>query len=148
MISCSDIIDKRKLFMKDAIWDWKKTNEEDIKLFFNDINSLKDHFKELINEEKQNIKIHIEIRKVKQRLQVLIRNKTDSSEFYENALKIDKVLNVHFPYHIIPLLKLINKTEDDEVFFSELVKLYNSEKLSEIFVKDTGKKEPAEFICG
>jgi len=126
----------------------QNTKEQDVNFFFDNINYLNDHFKELINEESQNIKIHIEIRKAKQKLQVLIRDKTDSIDFIENAEKIDKVLNARFPYHLIPLLKRINKEEKDDNFFSELVKLYNSEKLSEIFINDPGKKEPIEFICG
>ena len=126
----------------------QKSNEKNIGHFFNNINSLKDHFNELINKERQNIKIHSEIRKAKQKLQVLIRKKTDSSDFYKNADKIDKVLNAHFPYHLIPLLKRINKEEGDDNFFFELVKLYNSEKLSEIFINDSDKIKPIEFICG
>ncbi len=126
----------------------QKTDEKDIDLFFNNINQLKGYFKELINEEKQNIKINHEIRKTKKKLQVLIRNKTNSSDFHENADKIDRVLNAHFPHHLIPLLKRINKEENNDNFFSELVKLYNSERLSEIINNDSDKIDPIEFICG
>ena len=81
----------------------------------------------------------------------MIEEKSDDTIFIENASKIDAVLNAYFPNTLIPILRRLNKQEEnDDRYFEELVDLYNQEKLGHLSQPKEKEKEqqPVEFICG
>ena len=126
------------------------TTDKQLSNYYDDLKDIRSHFKNLLSDETKQIKIEPEIRKTKARIRTLMQNKQNDEIFLENASKIDSVLNQYFPSHYIPLLRKLNKQEeDDEHYFQELVNIYNDEDLGEIV--STEKKEQKsviEFICG
>ncbi len=116
--------------------------------FYKDINKLNQIFKDSIKSENQKTKIDPVIRKAKLRIKDLMKVNIKNREFIENAEMINKVLDVNFPHHLIQYVRKINLENNNDVFFSELVYLYNSEQLAEIISESQNKSEPIEFVCG
>jgi len=128
----------------------KKVSEDTVKKYYEDIQNLKDHFNSLLSEESTVIRVDPEVRRTQKRLRIIMSKKKEDNVFVENAAKIDKILNVFFPNHLISLLKRLNKQEqDDDRYFEELVNLYNNEGLGDIAEPGKeSKKQPVDFICG
>ena len=125
-------------------------NDTQKETYFNDLNELRRIFKESLSREKLKIRPHSEVLKTKRRLQEIV-GLFSSEEVRENAEKIDRVLNEYFPYHLIPLLKRLNKGKySDAQYLNELIDIYNKEKLGEIVNKTQNDetKRQIEFICG
>ncbi|KQC06525.1 MAG: hypothetical protein APR54_01615 [Candidatus Cloacimonas sp. SDB] len=118
------------------------------KTFFNDLNELEKIYKEIIRSDNHKVKINLVIRKAKERIKTLMKDNIKNKEFIENAEMLDEVLNVNFPHHLIQIVRKINMEKQDDVFFSDLVNLYNSEQLAELKSNSQNKSKHIEFVCG
>ncbi|MDI6751278.1 MAG: helicase-related protein [bacterium] len=128
----------------------KAVTGKDKERYFNDLNELKAFTKASLEKGEIKERVHPEVRRTKRRLQELISD-AETQDFIENAEKIDAALNEYFPYHLVPVLKRLNKQKySEEEYFNELVNIYNKEKLGEIVnrFKSPSKVESIEFICG
>jgi len=130
-------------------------NEKEIEIssdqqeeFFKDINKLNKIFKDSIKSENQKIKINSVIRKAKLRVKDMMKMNIENKEFIENAEMIDHILNENFPHQLIQQVRKLNLEKQDNVFFADLVNLYNYEQLSELKTNDKLKSKPTEFVCG
>lgn len=127
----------------------KNISKEQLTKYYEDIEYLRTYFSKKMSSENIQARIHPEVRKSEQRLREMAEQKRDNAEYIEGATKISKILNSFFPNNLIAQLKVINKENDDDRFYEELVNLYNQNKLSEIIEGDAKKEKVyTEFICG
>ena len=120
--------------------------------YYDDLSELKTHFSQLLESDKSKDRMSPEVRRVKRKLQEIIRTRQEDRGLIENAAKIDAVLNEFFPQQYIPKLKRLNQRNvSDEHFFNRLVEIYNQHNLGESQNRNQillTEDEAIQFVCG